>query len=362
MLTIAKGGRRECAGLRASLVRYRAPAPELDAARKPVHTTRMKADLLDRLLVTLSVRLRAFSVCQVQQGWRLAFSPFEAITIHYVLRGTGSLRVGDGPWQSFAPHSIIIIPARQSHSLGAADDCLGVARAEDHCALHGDGLITFTAGDGSPDALFVCGQISDSHSGAMGLFELFQAPILRAFPSHTTVQRSFELMLEEVAQPSLGTQAMTEVLMKQCLIILLRHHLLGADEAASPLLLALQNPKLARAVLAVLEQPGARYTVDSLAALAGMSRTSFAESFADVFGRGPMEFVQNVRLRIAAHLLASTDLPIKVIASSVGYASRTSFGKAFEIEFGAAPSNFRVVGGGEESEPERIEGSPLAGT
>lgn len=316
----------------------------------------MRADLLDRLLVTLSVRLRSFSVCRIQQGWRLGFSPFQAITIHYVLRGTGSLRVGDGPWRSFAPHTIIVVPAQQSHSLGAADDCLGEVRAEDHCLLHGDGLITFTAGDGSPDALFVCGQISDSYNGAMGLFELFQVPMVEAFPSDSVLQRSFELMLAEVAQPSLGTQAMTEALMKQCLIILLRRHLTASD-FTSPLLVALQNPKLARVVLAVLEQPGAPYTVDSLAALAGMGRTSFAGSFSDVFGRGPMEFVQSVRLRIAARVLTSTDLPVKVIAASVGYASRSSFSKAFEVEFGAAPTQFRLVGGSDEGEPERIEGT-----
>ena len=122
----------------------------------------MQADLLDRLLVTLAVRLRSFSVCRIQQGWRLGFSPFEAITLHYVLQGSGSLRVGDGPWRSFSPHTVIVVPARLSHTLGEAGDCLGEARAEDHCGLHGDGLISFTAGDGTPDALFVCGQISNS--------------------------------------------------------------------------------------------------------------------------------------------------------------------------------------------------------
>ncbi len=91
----------------------------------------------------------------------------------------------------------------------------------------------------------------------------------------------------------------------------------------SPLLRALQEPKLARAVIAVLEHPGVPYSVDSLASLAGMSRTSFAVRFVEVFGQGPMDFVQKVRLRIAARLLTATDLPVKVIASSVGYASRT---------------------------------------
>ena len=145
--------------------------------------------------------------------------------------------------------------------------------------------------------------------------------------------------------------------MKQCLIIMLRQQL-AASDFTSPILLALQNPKLARAVLAVLEQPGAHYSVEGLAALAGMGRTSFAEGFAAAFGQGPMEFVQRVRLRIASRLLSGTDLPVKVIAATVGYASRSAFSKAFEVEFGTAPSQFRMVGGMDEGEPERIESRP----
>ena len=50
----------------------------------------MRADLLDRLLVTLAVRLRAFSVCRIQRGWQLEFSPFEAITVNEVLKDLGT--------------------------------------------------------------------------------------------------------------------------------------------------------------------------------------------------------------------------------------------------------------------------------
>ncbi len=314
----------------------------------------MRADLLDRLLVTLAVRLRAFSVCRIQRGWQLGFSPFEAITIHYVLRGIGSLRVGEGPWQAFAPYSVIVVPARLSHALGEAEEVVGAARAEDYCLLHGDGLVSFMAGDGTPDTLLVCGQISASHDGALGLFELFQSPMIQAFSSDATLRGTFELMLAEVAAPSLGTQAMTELLMKQCLIVMLRQHLLSGD-AASPLLRALREPKLARAVVAVLEHPGAPYSVDSLASLAGMSRTSFAVRFSEVFGQGPMDFVQRVRLRIAARLLTATDLPVKVISGSVGYASRSAFSRVFETSYGLNPSDFRSFGGGDEVEPERVE-------
>ena len=313
----------------------------------------MQSDLLDRLLMTLAVRLNAVSVCQIQRGWRLTFGPFEAITIHYVLRGSGSWRVEQGPWIPFSGHSIIIVPARQSHAMGEAADVAGEAHAADQCGLHGDGLVAFRAGDGTPDTLLVCGQISASYHGALGLFELFQTPIIEAFSPDSTLHRSFELMLAEVAQPGLGTQAMTEVLMKHCLIILLRQHLLGGPTGTSPVLKALQEPRLARAVLAILEQPGAPFTVESLAALAGMSRASFADLFSRIFHQAPMDFVERARLRIAANLLAGTDLPVKTIAGSVGYASRSSFSRAFEAIYGAAPADFRRTGTEGEAAPER---------
>ena len=315
----------------------------------------MQADhLLDRLLITLAVRLHAFSICQIQHGWRLAFSPFEAITIHYVVRGSGSPRGGRGPWIPFKPNSIIVVPARQAHAIGEAIEVVGEAQAAEQCGLHGDGLIAFRAGDGTSDTLLVCGQISASYDGALGLFELFKAPIIETFSTDSILHRSFELMLEEVAKPVLGTQAMTEVLMKQCLIILLRQHLLVGEGGASPVLMSLREPRLARAVLAILEQPGAAYTVESLAVMAGMSRTSFAERFSQIFEQAPMDFVQRVRLRIAARLLASTDLPVKVISGSVGYASRSSFSRAFEAMYGAAPADFRRFGGQGETEPEKV--------
>jgi hypothetical protein len=55
--------------------------------------------------------------------------------------------------------------------------------------------------------------------------------------------------------------------MKQCLILLLRQHLVhyGVD---SPFFAALQDRRLARAVAAILERPAAPHTVDGLAHLA----------------------------------------------------------------------------------------------
>ena len=305
-------------------------------------------DTLDRLLTELAVRLHAFSVCEVQQGWRLAFPAFAAVTVHYVLQGAGAVCVGNGPWLAFAPQSIIVVPARQPHVLGEAGAVARTVPAAEHCSLIGDGLVRFTAGDGSRDVLLVCGTIPASHGSALGLFDLLREPMVESLAAAGAPLHAFGLMREEVARPGLGTQAMTEVLMKQCLLTLLRQHLLhGAapdEQAASPLATALRHPRLARAVLAIIEDPAAPHSVESLASRAGMSRASFAEHFSRTFQQGPMDFVQKARLRVAARLLTTTDLPLKVVAHSVGYAGSTPFSRAFRAAYAVDPATYRGLG------------------
>ena len=323
----------------------------------------MAATLLDRLLTTLAGQLHAFSVCEIQDGWRLAFSPFDAVIIHCVLKGSGGLRVGNGPWQPFAPRSIIVVPPRRPHALGESGAIVRESRGEEHCSLLGDGLVAFTAGDGRRDALLACGTIAAPRGGALGLFDLLREPLIEDLSSSGVHRQVFDLMLAEVANPSLGMQAMTEALMRQCLILLLRRHLPRNDGNDSPLLAALRHPRLARAVVAVLENPAASHSVESLASLAGMSRASFAEHFSQAFEQGPIEFVQKARLDIAARLLATTDLPVKVIAGSIGYASRSYFSRAFRAAYGTDPSTFRGSDGKakDESGPTQAPLSPGAG-
>ena len=310
------------------------------------------ADILDRLLTTLAGRPRAFSVCEIQGGWRLAFAPLDATIIHCVLKGTGGLSVGNGPWRPFGPGSILVVPPRRPHALGESGSPAREVRGEDHCSLLGDGLVAFTAGDGTRDTLLVCGAIPVVHGTALGLLDLLRDPIIEDVSSSGAHRHAFDLMLAEVTQPSLGTQAMTEALMQQCLVLLLRRHL-PPDGAGFPLSGALSDLRLARAVVAILENPAAPHSVDGLASLAGMGRASFADRFSRAFGQGPIEFVQKARLSVAARLLTTTDLPVKVVAGSVGYASRSHFSRAFLDAYGIGPREFRSGKGESRGGPGR---------
>ena len=55
-----------------------------------------------------------------------------------------------------------------------------------------------------------------------------------------------------------------------------------------------------------------------------------------------MDFLKEVRLRRAAHLLRATDLPVKTVAARVGFASRSYFSRAFKAFTGHDPAGYRA--------------------
>lgn len=301
----------------------------------------MSADILDRLLTTLAVHLHAFAVCEIESGWRLLMDPMDALTVHYILAGAGTVRTERSPDEAFEPNSVIIVPAGQKQSLGAFAP-IGESAAGDSCSMLADGLVRFTAGNGRGGVTCVCGSITASFAGALGLFDHLDRPIVVATGPDDPLRQFFELMLTELARPGFGTRALTESLMKLCLVTLLRRDL-ASTGAESPLLFALQDRRLTAALTAIVENPAAPHSVESLADIAGMSRSSFAERFAAAFGRTPIDFLQAVRLRHAAHLLRTTDLPVKVITGAVGYASRSHFSRAFSTLYQMDPTTFRTM-------------------
>ena len=316
--------------------------------------------VLDRILISLAVRLHAFAYCEVQSGWNLAFGPMEAITIHYVLRGSGILKLSNGASVEFQPNHVVIVPAGIAQSLGEKNADAGEVSADLSSTIVGDGLVRFTAGDGAQDILLICGAITASYGGALGVFAHLDAPLVEDLSASSRVAvPAFETLIDELSHPAIGTQVLTESLMKQCLVILLRQQFArGLD---SPFFSILQDERLARAVTAVLEKPANPHSVDSLASLAGMSRSAFGERFALAYGQSPVDFVKKVRLRLAATLLSNTAIPIGLIGSNVGYSSRSYFSRAFRAAYGTDPKTYRSFGGYAEKEPETVEGGAPKG-
>jgi len=128
--------------------------------------------------------------------------------------------------------------------------------------------------------------------------------------------------------------------MNQCLILVLRRAV-EQSGGSLPWLSALDDPRLSRVIEHVLDHPEQPHTVESLADVGHMSRSTFARHFEQCFGRTPMDYVRDVRLRRAAQLLQTSALPVDAVAGKVGYASRSQFSHAFQDQYGHAPAEFR---------------------
>lgn len=100
--------------------------------------------------------------------------------------------------------------------------------------------------------------------------------------------------------------------------------------------------KVEPAVRAIQANPEAIWTVESLAEVAKMSRSVFAEQFHAAVGVPPGKYLLDCRMERASELLRNRTLGIKEIAAKVGYGSESSFGNAFKRWAGRPPGAFRA--------------------
>lgn len=302
----------------------------------------MTAAILNRLLVTLDVAVEAFAVCEVRRGVRLVGKRENAVSVHYVLSGELHIAVEGAAPLVCQAGSIVLVPPNRVQYLAADADPKEAVVAADHCTLVRDGLLLVDAAEGrTGDLRVVCGMIMASVSGSFGLLDNLKSPIVADLSDLPFVRSAYAIMLDEIAEPGLGTRALVGALMKACLVPLIRRHFAQPGQQ-SELLKAFRNPRLGKAVSSVLDAPAAAHSVASLACVAGMSRSTFAKEFATAFQMTPMEFVAKTRLHHAAELLRATVIPIKVIASNIGFSSRSHFSRAFREAYGTDPTNFRA--------------------
>lgn len=83
-----------------------------------------------------------------------------------------------------------------------------------------------------------------------------------------------------------------------------------------------------------------RLSCDALAQIVGMTKFNFIRAFRATFGISPYQYLNQVRVEHAKHMLALTAQPLQLIAASVGFTSASSLARAFKRFAGASPANF----------------------
>ena len=98
---------------------------------------------------------------------------------------------------------------------------------------------------------------------------------------------------------------------------------------------------LAAVIVAVRSQVGERWTVDRLAATAGLSRSRFQRLCTGTLGLPPTKLVQRLRIEHAVRLATTTTLPFGDIAAECGFYDQASFTRRFRAVLGLTPGAYR---------------------
>ena len=295
---------------------------------------------IEKLLQGLMVEVEPFVICRTMAGPTLSFAALEFTTLHYVVAGSGSLMIQGKAAIALVPGSIAIVPSGLSSQLsgdGEDDENLTVAK---NCLPLDLGLKEVGSADGAGGIVVACSSINATYQRLHGLFDYLVEPIVLHTQKNDSIESVLTALLSEMANPQPGSHEMIALMMKQCLVHVLRHYC-ESGNCQVPWLSALGDPQLSGVLEQMIDDPGRRFTLDLLADSASMSRSSFAQRFKESFGRSPMDFLKELRLQRAAQLLQTTSRPIKSIADQVGFESRSHFSRSFADFFGTTPADFR---------------------
>jgi transcriptional regulator GlxA family with amidase domain len=116
----------------------------------------------------------------------------------------------------------------------------------------------------------------------------------------------------------------------------------GQEQYSEPLQFQVQSTDrfadLAAWVLGHLDQD---LSVEALAERTRLCPRHFSRRFKYAFGDTPAAFIEDLRLDDARRRLATSDINIESVASSVGFHSADAFRRAFERRFDVTPSSYR---------------------
>jgi AraC-like DNA-binding protein len=230
---------------------------------------------------------------------------------------------------------IVLLTKRQTFRLSSDTHAAPIDAVE----LFGEapeGEIITVNGGGELTGLGGYFKFAGKHAGV--LLALLPAVVhIRRESDRAALRWSIETMLQELRAPQPGGSLVAQDLIHIILVLALRLHIAEGSPAGVGWLFALADKQMAAAINAMHADPSHRWTLQSLADLASMSRSSFALKFKETVGEPPMEYLVRWRMMLAGEKLVNSNDSISVIAYALGYESDSAFSAAFRRVMGCSP-------------------------
>ena len=301
-------------------------------------------DALSVLLQNVHLFETKYYRLNVTGNWSYSLTRQDTILFYLVMSGGFCIDVGNGPRETRAG-DMIMIPSAHQHVSYALNYYSDEAQPLDELLTSCKDHTLDLKGDGDFEASLIL--IECKYDKAM------IRPLLSVLPSilpevndeddgrFEVIDVEIRLLTLEAEHERMGKTAVINHWASIMMIECLRVYIESLPEATENWLKAMKDPFLTKALVAMHEMPNENWTINKLAEVAGMSRSSFAQRFKEVVGIPPLTYLMDYRLRLAARYLRLQQNSISRISGLVGYASDSTFSQAFKRVYGISPKAYR---------------------
>lgn len=306
-------------------------------------------DLLSDILTSLSMRGTLYFRTSLTTPWGIEVPPFENVArFHFAHRGDCLIEVkGCEKPVAIAQGDLLIIPHGASHKLYCApetrDAVLPLDTVIEKSGFTGTGVLVYGGDDDDRDTQLICGHFSFEPHAKHILMERLP-PFIHLKNYGETAGKWMEATLRVIGDEAGGQRMGGDLIalkMSEAILAQAIRSFIESNEAPEWGLGAFSDDNLRRALDAFHKCPAKPWTVEALAQMAGMSRTSFAVLFQKKMAMTPMEYVTAWRIEIAKKLLMHPRNSLTDAAEGAGYASDSAFARVFKKETGMTPAGFR---------------------
>jgi AraC-like DNA-binding protein len=212
-------------------------------------------------------------------------------------------------------------------------------------------VVTDHGGPGATHVVFrVLGGIPSNEAfsvraAAMVDFGGVANPLVGALPEelvfplaeHPQMRGLAEALLMEVETRRCGGRTIEERLC-EIIVVLAVRRAIDMGRVNAGLLAGLAHPTLYPCLVAIHDQPAKGWRMETLAQMAGMSRSHFMQQFTRVVGTTPSAYLTSWRLALGRAEIAMGQ-SVKAAARRVGFGSASAFSRAFSRAYGYPPAS-----------------------
>lgn len=298
-------------------------------------SSKITFDPLSSILSVLEVKAADLSLLKAGGDWALHFPAVTRLKFVALLEGECVFQTAGATPQHLRSGDIVLI-GEAAYTVASRASLV----PQDGTELYREQGSLVRLGD--PDTVLLGGSVRFDANAASFLLRMLPGLMIvkGQLGSATAITDVLRLLDQEAKADRPGKNAIMHRLAEVLVVEGLRQHADNGPQGETGWLAAFADARISRTLRHFHDDVSGSWTVERLASVAGMSRASFAASFAQLMGMPPLAYVRLWRLTLARQKLMQ-GIDVGQVAQLVGYSSQSAFGHAFRRLFGTSPGDCR---------------------